>query len=238
MRVLITRPAQDAALIAERLHGHGIESLIEPMLEIHSRPGVRLELAGVQAFLVTSASGVRGLAAAVGERDMPLFAVGDATAAVARDEGFAAVTSAAGAVDDLAKLAADRLDPAGGSLIHAGGSAVAGDLVGKMSAFGFDIQRAVLYEARPCAALSAACRSEMASGRLGGAVFFSPRSAGTFVSLVAMVGLADRAAALQAFCLSDAVAAAAAEISWRGVHVSGRPDLDAMIDLLVRKAHA
>ena len=236
MRALITRPMPDAAPLAERLLRHGIACMIEPMLEIHPLPGIELDLAGVQALLVTSSSGARALAAAVGERSVPLFAVGDATAAVARDAGFTQVTSAAGAVDDLARLAAGRLDPAAGALVHAGGSSVAGGLAGQMGAAGFDVRRAVLYEARPCGELSPACRGALADGGVDCVVFFSPRSAGTFVSLVAMAGLADRASALQAFCLSDAVAAAAGEISWRGVEVSPRPDLDAMIDLLVRRS--
>jgi uroporphyrinogen-III synthase len=236
MRVLITRPSQDAEAFAERLHGHGIESLIEPMLTIHHLPGAGLNLAEVQALLVTSANGVRALAAADDERASPLLAVGDATAAAARGEGFTDVTSADGDVDDLVKLVQDRLDTSAGALVHAGGSAVTGDLVGQLGAAGFEIRRAVIYEARASAGLSPACQRALAEGSLDGAVFFSPRSASTFVRLLSMADSADRAAALQAFCLSDAVVAAAAEISWRGVHVSGRPDVETMIDLLVREA--
>src|SRR5258708_37900290 len=83
---------------------------------------------GVQALLFTSANGARAGAAATARRDIPVFAVGDATAATARKLGFAEVASAGGAVDDLAALVEGRLDPAHGTLLHAAGSALAGDL--------------------------------------------------------------------------------------------------------------
>jgi len=232
MRVLITRPKADAGPFAGRLHGLGFETLIEPMLDIQPLPGAEIDLEGVQAFVATSANGVRALAAATESRALPLLAVGDGTAATARDQGFSHVSSAAGTVEDLARLACEALDPAGGALVHAAGRDVSGDLAGQLSAAGFDVRRVVLYEARAHTRLSPACRKALTGAHLDGAVFFSPRSAGTFVSLAGMAGLADRAAALQAFCLSDAVAAAAAKISWRAVHVARQPGLDAMIDLL------
>ena len=64
MRVLITRPEDDARPLAERLAARGIEALVEPLLIIVPVAGAELDLDGVQALLVTSANGARALARA------------------------------------------------------------------------------------------------------------------------------------------------------------------------------
>ena len=61
-RVILTRPRADAAPLADRLAEGGIDSLIEPMMTVTDRGPRQLDLAGVQAVLVTSANGARALA--------------------------------------------------------------------------------------------------------------------------------------------------------------------------------
>src|SRR5438132_1488878 len=96
LRALVTRPRAEAESLAEALAARGIAAIIEPLLEIHYRSEAAADLAGVQAVLCTSANGVRALARLTGERALPLFAVGEASAARAREEGFARVESAGG----------------------------------------------------------------------------------------------------------------------------------------------
>src|SRR5436190_23939583 len=118
LRALVTRPREDAAELAAALTARGIETVIEPLIEIYFRTEPAPDLAGAQAVLCTSANGVRALARLSGERALPLLAVGDATAARARAEGFADVASAGGDVGDLARLARARLQPDRGRLVH------------------------------------------------------------------------------------------------------------------------
>src|SRR5882757_8597644 len=93
-RALVTRPRAEAAALAEALAARGIEAIVEPLLDIHYRDEPAPDLAGVQAVLCTSANGVRALARLSRGRKVPIFAVGEATAARAREEGFARVESA------------------------------------------------------------------------------------------------------------------------------------------------
>src|SRR5947207_3917349 len=127
-RALVTRPRAEAMALAEALAMRGIEAVIEPLLDIRYRDEPAPDLAGVQAVLCTSANGVRALARLSGERQLPLFAVGEASAARARAEGFADVATAGGNVDDLVRLAGEKLRPEAGRLLHVAGSDVAGDL--------------------------------------------------------------------------------------------------------------
>src|SRR5580704_6305794 len=109
MRALITRPRAEAEALAALLGARGIETVIEPLIEIAHGAAILPELIGVQAILCTSANGVRALARASAERGLPVLAVGDATAARARAEGFRRVESAGGDVEDLAYLVGRRL---------------------------------------------------------------------------------------------------------------------------------
>ena len=88
LRALVTRPEEDARAIAAELRAQGIETILAPMLSIVQRRDPKIDLSGIQALLFTSANGVRAFAAASGARDLPVFAVGDATAGAARNAGF------------------------------------------------------------------------------------------------------------------------------------------------------
>ncbi|MSP68246.1 MAG: uroporphyrinogen-III synthase [Alphaproteobacteria bacterium] len=232
--VLVTRPSEEAAALAAALtaRGHGV--LNAPLLEIRPRPGVRLDLGGVQALLATSANGVRALAAATERRDLALFAVGPATATVARAHGFLRVFTAGGDVGGLAALVRATLDPAAGALLHAAGSAQAGDLAGDLGAAGFTVRRAVLYDAVAVTVLPAAVPEWLAAGRIDAVLLFSPRSARTFVSLIGRAGIAAILSRVNALCLSSAVAAEARDLPWRRVLVADGPEQPALLDLLDR----
>ncbi len=235
MRLLITRPRDDAEPLARVLRDRGIEPIMEPLLTIEVLPGPPLDLDGVQAILVTSANGVRALAARDGRRHLPMFAVGDASARAAAEAGFAKVESAAGDVDALARLVTRTLKPGGGALVHVAGSTVAGDLSGHLSEAGFACRREVLYRAQKAESLSAATVAALNAGAMHGVVLYSPRTAGTFCQLIDRAGLAESCRDLKAFCLSPAVAAKAEAVAWREILVAARPDQAALLDLIDRE---
>lgn len=229
MRVLVTRPEADAAPLIAALAARGHAAMVEPMLRVEPLADARVDLAGVRAILFTSANGVRAFARLSGERALPVYAVGDASAAAARAAGFARVESAGGDGADLARLVAARLRPEDGALFHGAGKTVARDLKGALEGAGFQVRRVSLYEARPAEALSAPCRAALAEGALDAAAFFSPRTAETFVRLSATAGLSAACARVHAVCLSPAVAGALAKVTWRDVRVAARPDQRALL---------
>ncbi|MGH7031430.1 MAG: uroporphyrinogen-III synthase, partial [Stellaceae bacterium] len=197
------------------------------------------DLAGVQGVLCTSANGVRALARVSAERRLPLLAVGDATAARARAEGFASVASAGGDAADLVRLATSSLRPQDGRLLHISGDTVAGDLAGGLRAHGFAVERLVLYEARPIAALSHEARHALGSGAIDFALFFSPRTAAIFVGLAGDAGLGQSCRAIAALSISVAADAELAGLPWRQRRIAERPSqaglLAALDDLLANR---
>ena len=245
MKALVTRPEADAAPLARALAERGIETLLAPLISIEPVPDAAKRLAdamiGAQALLFTSANGARIFARASARRELPVLAVGDATAAAARLANFRSVASAGGDVRDLAALAAARLAPAHGALVHVAGSVTAGDLAGALEAEGFQVRRAVIYEARPARALAPETAAALTSGAVGLALFFSPRTAALFVRLAGDAGLAESCRATTALALSPAVADALAALPWARVLIAGAPtqaDLLAALDAYRSKGAA
>lgn len=236
MRILVTRPREDSDRLARALEAKGHDVVVEPLFTIEPEPGAPLDLDGVQALLMTSANGVRAFAARSARRDLRVFAVGDATAEAARAAGFEAVESAGGDVVDLARLVHARVRPEDGALLHAAGSVVAGDLAGALEAAGFEIRRAVLYRAEPVAALSDATAAALRDGRLDVALFFSPRTARTFVSLARAAGVEAAASHMALLGLSPAVVDAAGEIPWAVRETADAPTEAALLAAVDRLA--
>jgi uroporphyrinogen-III synthase len=230
--VLVTRPQPEAEETAARLRALGHDCLVEPMLEIVPREGPPLDLAGVQAVLVTSRNGARALAERTAERGVQVFAVGEGSTATLRALGFQRIEAGAGSAADLAELVRRICRPDAGSLVHARGEAISSDPRPLLEQAGFAVRAAVLYEARAVSAFSPHLERTMRQRALGYALFFSPRTARTFVTLAAAAGLQPAGATVEACCLSQAVAAALDGMRWQAVRVSVRPEQEALLALL------
>lgn len=236
MRILITRPRDDARRLADLLQARGHQVFCEPLLTIEPEADAAIDLTGVQALVFTSANGVRAFARSSAQRRLPVFSVGEATAAVARDLGFATVTRAGGDVGSLAALIIASLDPNRGPLFHAVGKHAAGDLTGSLAAAGFGVRRVALYEAKAAGALTEKATSLLAGRELDAAVFFSPRTAETFVRLVEGAGLRSACSRMFAYCLSESIAERARELPWAAMHTTERPNQDALLAVLDARA--
>jgi uroporphyrinogen-III synthase len=231
MRLLVTRPAAEAETLAEQLRVLGHAPLVCPLLTVRQLPGVTVDLNGVQAILLTSAAGARAFAGARPERNLPVIAVGDATADVARGLRFMNVQSAAGDGAALVDHVRGNLDPARGALLHPSGADVA-DIGGALACAGFAYRRVVLYQAAPATALPPQAAAAVRAGAFDGVLFFSPRTAHTFVRLLQGAGLTGRCRDAEAYCLSAAVAGEAAPLPWRTVHTAPAPNQPALLSLL------
>lgn len=236
MKLLLTRPEAESQALREKLQamGHAVDAA--PMLAIRQKrdAGDELQAAlqGVTALLFTSANGVRAFADASPLRDVMVYAVGPASALAASAAGFARVEAAGGDVDLLADLVRARHSRDAGALLHAAGSARAGDLQAMLQQDGYDMRRVVLYDAETAIQLPPAVAGRFAAKGYDGVLFFSPRTAATFVNLVEKAGSAGGAAVATAYCLSDNVARAASILPWAAVKVAQSPGEADLVALL------
>ncbi len=219
------------SLQRELLH-RGIQVVLEPLLGIERMTDIDLDLEGAYALIFTSANGVRAFRTISERRDLPVFVVGNATAEACGEAGFARIASADGDVEDLATLIRRSCEPGDGRLIHIAGNVAAGNLTSGLATSGYDVVRAPLYQARPASALSQAGKTALQQGRIDVALFFSPRTAATFVNLARAAGLEEACRGIDAVCLSPAVAKRASELPWRSLSIAAQPTQTALLDAL------
>lgn len=212
--LLVTRPEPEASATVAAAQAAGFEAVAAPLLRIRPLP-VTPAVPGAppEAILLTSARSAALLRAARPElpADLPVFAVGPATAAAARAAGFSRVA----ATDTDGQAALEAAVAAGHRrILHARGS----DSRPLRPPAGIEIAPLVLYRAEPVRRLAAAARNALGKGAI--ALLFSPRTARLFRQRLGAAGLAPEAVAVVA--LSPAVATAAGP-GWRALAVAGRP---------------
>jgi uroporphyrinogen-III synthase len=226
---LVTRPRRQALATARRLRRLGFRTLIEPLLEIEPVATGPIETAGVTALLLTSANAVTAFEPRLAE--LPVLAVGDATAAAAREAGWHDVRAAAGDAIALAELVRAEIDPRRGALLHLSGDEVR-DLATGLAAAGYEYRRLVVYRATPATRLSKRASGLLAAGAMEAVLLFSPRTAAVFRSLVAEGGAAGGLSRSLAACLSEAVADRVTDLPWRELRVAARRDEAALLACL------
>jgi len=232
MRVLITRPQEDAARFAALLQAQGHEVLCASLLSVRLLDGPVLTLEGVQAVLATSANGVRAFARRAQRRDLPLFAVGPQTAQAARLAGFGRIECADGDAAALAAAVPHWAQKQDGALLHAASTDNQGQLQSLLTAKGFTVQVEVLYEIVAAQTLPDTARAALVQDMLDAVFVFSPRSAAALRDGIMRAGLAGACRRLAAICISAAAAQALAPLQFRQIAIAARPNQDALLDSL------
>ena len=226
MLVLITRPRAAALELARTLEARGHEALIEPLLTIEAIAGVVPDQAGVQALVLTSSHAVPALAAT--DPRLPVFAVGEATAAAARRAGRSDVRAGGGDAGRLARLIARQCRPEAGALLHLSGTEVRPALAEGLAAAGFALRRQAVYRARAADRLSPPVVDALRRRSIGAVLLFSPRSAAILVELLARHILTGCLEQTEAICLSAAVAAPCRHLEWKDLRIADRPEVALM----------
>lgn len=240
MRVLVTRPTEDAERLAGPLRALGIGVMTAPLLAVVDHtPDSLPDLGAGGGLLLTSANGARALkrllhrspAAGVAVYAVPVLAVGEHTACVMQDAGFNNVQSADGDGAALFELVCRTFGPDAGPLYHLAGAEVAGDLAGDLRKKGYNCTHIPLYETQPIPLLPSEVVSAFRTKDLDGVVLCSARTAKVFISLVRQAGLESYMASVTAWCLSRAVADAVSDLKFDKVHIAEAPQQDSLLDL-------
>jgi uroporphyrinogen-III synthase len=237
VRLLVTRPQPDGERTAAALRARGCVVVAAPLLRIEPILDAPIDSQPWGALLITSANAAAALA--LHERkhallDIPVFTVGDRSAAAMRAAGFAKVVSAGGAVADLMRLVVEGLKPQA-PLLYLAGEDRADDVAGALGAKGFVVQTVVLYRAVVAARLPQQAHDAVAAG-IDGVLHFSRRSAEAYVNGARAAGVLPHALAPVQFCLSEQIAAPLRRAGAATIRVAPRPNEAALIELIC--AHA
>ena len=203
MRIILTRPVEDAAPLAEKLRKLGHTPIITPLLNIVERQGVFIPPKAYQAICLTSANAIRVMRNISSIQTMPLYAVGQQSEQMAINKGFAHVSAQGGDVNGLHNFLITHLSPKNGPLLYLSGAETSGDLQGRLQASGFAVDRIITYDA---------VKNKLTSFRnkiikADAVMIYSPRTAKLWVGEIETMGLTEQAAHIKHICLSANVAA-------------------------------
>lgn len=231
MRMLVTRPEPDAQSTLARLDALGIEAIAAPVMVRQTLNASLPPPDGFTAMVLTSANAVRALVdrgVIENYRHLPVFAVGDRTALEATAAGFARVSSAAGAFQDLVNAMTIARVP--GPIFYPAGKHQSADLAKALAPSGVMVATAKLYEMVAVDALPQPVIAGLADGSLGAVLAYSRRTAEIFAALTHALDATQRRR-LAMLCMSEAVAEPLLEARFNRISLADRPDEDAMMAL-------
>lgn len=232
MRLLVTRPQPDADETAGRLRALGHAVLVAPMTRIALSPEPA-NLTAPAAVLLTSRNAVRALQgwpSADAWRRLPAYAVGGATAALARDIGFTDVHEGNGDAAALAKLVRADFAKAAGQILYPAGRDRSADLAGMLA--GFTVTTVEAYRGIAATQLDHTMATAIKSAAIDGGLFFSRRTATIFADLVNAAGVGEGLRRAVFFALSAAVAEPLAHLRPADIAVAARPDEESLLALV------
>lgn len=210
--VLFTRPEAATPVLRQALRARGYRVLVQPMLEIHPLQEPLPDTSDAQAVIVTSSHALRGLQADMFPQPIPVFAVGQATAAAARRCGFGDVHAA----NDARTLAADvraACSPRHGPLLYLAGRHRARDLARMLP--DFEVRLAERYSAEPARNLLPPVRQAIARGEIAAVTLYSGRAARAYAAACRRDGVLPQARRIPTLCLSRRIAALLQAQGWR-----------------------
>jgi uroporphyrinogen-III synthase len=241
MAVLVTRPHPDDETTASALRAKGFEVLLAPMLRFEPVAFPDDEDARYGAVIVTSANAVRGIEPHLeGSRllKLPLFAVGEHSAAAARRAGFENVIAANGDAARLRELVlasvkAKQLKKAS-PLLYLAGADLSRDLAGELGDHGFNVVTRTTYRMVAMSSLPREVCDAFAANRVGAVLHYSQRSARVFLEAVRAAGVEISALAIPQCCISATVASVVRDAGAMQVMVAASPDENALFEALDR----
>jgi uroporphyrinogen-III synthase len=225
MRLLVTRPSEDAAALKAKLERLGHQVILSPLLDIVPRSNVVIPRANYQFIALTSANAIRCLnqhPVLDQLRRHSVLAVGPQSAEAARHAGFGKVSEAGGDGLGLARHIIATTTPGAGPILYLSGADIASDFKGLLEQAGFRVCRITVYEARAAASLAPE------AGEAEGIVLYSPRSAKIWLELARLQGIA--AQAMRHYCLSANVAAVLP--MGFAMRVAARPTEESLLEII------
>ena len=241
MAVLVTRPLPDGETTAADLRARGFEVVAAPMLRFEPFGFSDEAETPYGGTIVTSANAVRAVGTQLANSPLltlPLFTVGERTAAVARAAGFGNVLSADGDARALRDLVVETAKAKKlkkkSPLLYLAGEEISRDLAGELREHGFEIVTHIAYRMVPAKNLPSEVVDGFAAGRIEAVLHYSRRSAQAFVEAARTGGVEISALALPQCCLSAQVAEIVREAGATQVTVAARPDENALFEALRR----
>jgi uroporphyrinogen-III synthase len=211
-QIVVLRPEPGASETAARARQLGLPALAIPLFRIEPVDWALPDPAAFDGLLLTSANAVRHAGRQLESlRELPVHAVGTATAGAARSAGFKVAQTGTGGIDALlAEM------PSGLRVLHLCGEDRKAPASNRQAIRQLVVYRAVPIETPPLAAVQG-----------GVALVHSPRAARRLATLV------RNRSSIRVAALSEA-AAEAAGAGWQAIEAATQPTDEALLALAAR----
>ena len=221
-KLLVIRPQPGATETVARAIALDLDALAIPLFAVVPLAWAAPDPDSFDALLMTSANAARhGGEALRGFSALPCYAVGEATAAAAREAGFRSVTAGKGDGHEALTMAARDSRR---RLLH-----LCGRDHQPIEQPGLAVERRQVYAVEPVSALPGHAVELLRNG--AAALLHSPRAAAHFAALVDQAGL-DRSA-IGLIAISAAAMGTAGE-GWRAQWVAAVPRDEALLELAAK----
>ena len=225
--VWVTRAEPGAGETVAKLDALGFAALVEPVIETRVLKVSPMPEGAFDGIAFTSAAAVRLGSDRISDQTLPVFAVGDATARLAKLLGWRDVRSADGNVEDLARLIAS--DASARTILHPGAVLAAGDLSGILEKLGRQIVSWPLYETVERAGPSAELVHQISCNGVYGILVHSPSAGKSLANWLSPLGGLANAIL---FALSGPCTRSLEGESFREIHISPFPREAALLKVV------
>lgn len=224
--VLVTRPRHLAGPLIDKLRAKGFEVLHEPMLTIVPKREIRPQIQKRGVTMITSRTTLAMLQDRADEvADLlkrPCYCVGEQTALAAAAFGFEQIRTGSGDGETLAHMILEG-EKRSAEVLHIGGVDVVPQAQAVLREAGQPLVHWPVYQAVERSEMSKPVAQAMRTGKIDAALFFSVRTAQTFVQMVLTQGLETCCTRMVALGLSPAVEVALAPLPWQRILVPPHP---------------
>lgn len=234
--LLLTRPQPQAGEDAAFFSAHDIACALAPCLIYRDMPFALPPSGAIDGLVLTSARSVHQSAVLADLLEKPVYCVGTATAAAARQAGFLHVHDANGDAGDLLALL-EKDVRAGARLLYLRGHDVSVDVAAALTAAGYVCESRIVYAADKVDTFLPEVVDFIRRGQIGAVAFYSTRTARNFCALVKAYGLESCFSDTKALCISAVVVECVRVLAWAEITMAARPTgadmrclvLDAMV---------
>lgn len=224
MRILMTRPHENAAPMTKALKDMGHDILVDPLIQYIPVPHTKTKGVIPSAFnsiVTTSQQAIRCLAEITFERDFPLWCVGSESASVASRLGFKNIHVAEGSAKSLfQQLQRSNTTTDDKPILYISGDMIRVDLVKALKRKGMPAKKVIVYKTQEATDLLADTKAALKQGQLDVILFYSARTAKVFGHLCQNANLFSYCKTVIAVCLSQSIYKEIQTIPWKSVRIA------------------
>ncbi len=242
MRVVVTRPEASGLKTSKLLRERGHDPVFLPLTRpTHDAKAAIAAIAKTPAsFAVTSAEAIRALVSSGADLSAnlhrPLFAVGDASAKVARGAGFRAIVTGDSDGSALAQRIADDDASHRGTVLYLAGTPRDQGFEHRLGELHVPFETVEIYSMQPVIWPREQVQERIADAPIDAILFYSSEAVRMFFGLMDREDFFDRLLHCKMICISSKVLSHIPAAFQNTSRASATPSEFAMFDLLDRNA--